>query len=118
MKSLRLLISFVVILTSPISGAEGITPEELYEKAKAAYVKPDCNMTLYYLDRYLKVDKPSDEKLASINSVKQWCKSFLSKGVYISTIHGYSGPSRSEEHVTEVGEEMLKSKPPIPNKAN
>jgi hypothetical protein len=96
-----------------ISSADEIKPNEIYEKAKIAYLKPECRDTIYYLEEYLKVSQPDNMKRASINSVILWCKKFLNEGVTVSKTYGIISTS-DEEIITKEGKKMLHDKPKIP----
>lgn len=115
MKSLHLLISSFIIISfvfCPNVLAQNQSADKLYKKAKLAYQKPDCHDTLEYLDEYLKIGSPSEQKLASIKAVEQWCKKYLVEGIKESSAFGFMEIHKDPE-ITEQGKQMIKEMPKL-----
>lgn len=115
MKSLRLLtkIYFIILpFLVPCVHAQDQSADDLFQKAKYAYQKPDCQATLLYLDEYLKVGSPSAHKLSSIQAVRQWCKKFLAEGIKSSSAFGFMDINKEPE-LTKQGKQMLKTMPKL-----
>lgn len=75
-KNLFLLICYLSMFSESVMASEK-EPEQYYEKAKAAYQKDDCQLTMKYLDLYATHGNPSLERKESIRKVREWCKSSL-----------------------------------------